>query len=281
MQSDPAIICTVCGKQFNNNSNFRRHVKKVCSVEKVKKPRKKKYFALQCDKCDKTYKHSRTLPAHQQQKHGSGQESAVAVASIIAELLLNVKQQGTAEVAGGYDNGGGADLAPMRWYCQICNKSFSKKTSLWSHNYRIHNSKQHRCLVCDETFAQSSNLKRHMAAHKAAKEPPDQLHEATREPVGQYRGCGQQKHGSGQESAVAVASIIAELLLNPRGEGAGRGLQGWRERGERKDFTDLNNIQVLVSVKLKLKILIFKVQDGCGGVTFLDGGGEGWSGCTT
>jgi uncharacterized protein with PIN domain len=183
-QSDLAIICTICGKQFNDNSNFRRHVKKVCGVKKVKKPRKKKFFALECDLCDKTYKHSRTLTAHQLEKHGSSQESAVTVASIIAELLLNVKQQGTAaaeESRGpqaegrakpgckdpGSGGGGGADSTTKRWSCQICDESFSKKASLWTHNYRIHNSQKHRCLVCDQTFTQSSNLKRHMAAHRA------------------------------------------------------------------------------------------------------------------
>lgn len=130
--TEPAIICTVCGKQFNDDSNFRRHVKKVCSVQKVKKPRKKEYFALQCDKCDKTYKHSRTLMVHQLEKHRSGQESAVAVASILAELLLNVKQQvedgrgaqeerralhGYEDLGAkcGYDTSDGADGGPKRW----------------------------------------------------------------------------------------------------------------------------------------------------------------------
>ena len=97
-QPDRTFLCTSCGHSFNDGSNLRRHMAKVCGVEKVKVPRKKKDFTLQCDQCDKKYKSQRSLTNHQRKKHGRGQESTMAVASILAELVLGVQQQGTAEV---------------------------------------------------------------------------------------------------------------------------------------------------------------------------------------
>jgi hypothetical protein len=76
-QPDRAFICTGCGHSFKERSNFRRHVKKVCGVKKVKVPRKKG-FAVQCDQCNKNYKHQRTLTDHQLKNHCNGQESAMA-----------------------------------------------------------------------------------------------------------------------------------------------------------------------------------------------------------
>ena len=163
-QPDRAFICTGCGHIFKDGSNFRRHVANVCGIEKVKKPKKKKDFSLQCDLCDNKYKHHRTLTEHQRKKHGCGQESAMAVASIIAELLLGVQQQVTDEVADpvegdGGGGGGGGEGEPAQFNCNICNKTFTKKQSLSTHKGRIHNAVKHRCLLCGDTFSQSSNLK--------------------------------------------------------------------------------------------------------------------------
>jgi hypothetical protein len=68
----------------------------------------------------------------------------------------------------------------MKYYCEVCNKSYSTKNSLWNHKKNYHEgSKANKsinkkvslsCLYCNKTFANKSNMNRHK---KNCKELPE------------------------------------------------------------------------------------------------------------
>ena len=50
---------------------------------------------------------------------------------------------------------------PMKYSCDLCQKSFSSKHCLSEHNYKHNNIKPYICELCDESFRYSSQFAMH------------------------------------------------------------------------------------------------------------------------
>ena len=137
--------CDICGRKFNNYSNFRRHVR----LHSGRKP-------FKCSVCGKGFADGTAL-----KKHGT-------VHTGEKPYLCTICGKGLTQATG--------LVLHMRLHtgerpykCKLCGKDFAQSSSLRDHT-RIHTGeKPYHCTICDKHFMRSSDLTTHMRMHTGEK----------------------------------------------------------------------------------------------------------------
>ncbi|XP_049879422.1 zinc finger protein 90 homolog [Pectinophora gossypiella] len=142
------LHCEICKKQFDNAKKYYGHLR-VHSKDNL----------WICDKCPG----QKFSTKQQLMKHSLSHKPLERVwrcpqCSMAFEALWRLQQHLFAKHL---------DYRPHK--CDLCNKSFHKKSDLKKHKDVHSNVKQHNCTVCEAKFVDKSNLKRHMLRHNNEK----------------------------------------------------------------------------------------------------------------
>lgn len=86
--------------------------------------------------------------------------------SLISDIKLKhevdiLQESGTSNVQ--------IDTSKPEFICKICNESFPKLRTLFSHRRRLHNSKDYECPKCDKMFTRTEVLNNHLKRHYGLK----------------------------------------------------------------------------------------------------------------
>ncbi|KAK2162986.1 hypothetical protein LSH36_88g06005 [Paralvinella palmiformis] len=137
--------CEICGRKFNNYSNFRRHVR----LHSGRKP-------FKCTVCGKSFANGTAL-----RKHGSvhtGERPHICTIcgkglSQATGLILHMR----------------VHTGERPYQCNICGKDFAQPTTLKKH-MRIHTGeKPYQCPICGKHFLRSGDLAAHIRMHTGEK----------------------------------------------------------------------------------------------------------------
>ncbi|XP_063695464.1 gastrula zinc finger protein XlCGF28.1-like isoform X2 [Culicoides brevitarsis] len=112
-------ICAYCAFICHNATQFNEHVQRLHGSE-----------VFQCDQCEKSFKHPRSLAEHKETH----------------------------------------DLIERILPCPVCGKMFKKKRDVTMHVRIVHKKeKKHKCTDCDKSFTLLGQLKNHLAVHTGQK----------------------------------------------------------------------------------------------------------------
>lgn len=168
--------CEQCGSCFNNSSELKSHKLtahpkpkncNTCGVELDCEHYKGKKKYIKCENC------SSVPPANNYSGNDSGSENSCTT----SKGQHPVKRRGMATVTKCHKCNGsgiifvGGIRAPIDkpFHCNVCEGTFSRYSSLWSHK-RLHTGdKPFKCDICGLAFARQAYLKNHGRVHSGEK----------------------------------------------------------------------------------------------------------------
>ena len=116
----PKYLCSECGKNFTRNDKYMQHLKN-CGVTRQKCQNKKSQTRHKCTKCEKVYKHKRSLNAHIKKHHH--------IVIRVGSSFFNKVSTRTKHIT---------RASAQRNICRICRKLFRTQHSLNAHKKRFH-----------------------------------------------------------------------------------------------------------------------------------------------
>lgn len=163
--------CDVCGKSYRQAASLRNHKLNhsqekpfactICGHSTTQKSGLKKHMlthseskAFVCDLCGDHFRFSSNLQMHKRRKHTMVKDhvcSHCSKAFVSRDELLNHQMCHT-------------DERPFE--CELCRKTFNRKSSLQFHRRRKHSMlPMHACNVCGRGFSQKVSLQMHLKTH--------------------------------------------------------------------------------------------------------------------
>ncbi|XP_045123490.1 zinc finger protein 888-like isoform X2 [Portunus trituberculatus] len=130
------FVCSICGKAYSKSSFLRTHI-----VRKHKEHEEAKRYPHFCQHCRKVYLREKDLMKHKQQFRGPCEICGVVLGC--SDLFWVHRRD--------HDS-----------ICKVCNKEFTKMSSLYIHMKIEHSENPLSCSVCDKRFHCESVLKRHI-----------------------------------------------------------------------------------------------------------------------
>ncbi|XP_037633148.1 zinc finger and SCAN domain-containing protein 2-like isoform X1 [Sebastes umbrosus] len=163
--------CHTCEKVFNNNSNWRRHLR----IHTDEKP-------FTCKTCEKSFKCSGNLIKHMRIHTGEKSYPCKTCEKYFrsSSNLMDHMRTHTGEkpylckTCGNYFRSNGNLMDHMRrahtgerpYLCKTCGKDFCRNSDLLVHIRRAHTGeKPYLCKICWERFFDASQLKKHVRSH--------------------------------------------------------------------------------------------------------------------
>ncbi|XP_045114058.1 zinc finger protein 765-like isoform X2 [Portunus trituberculatus] len=129
------FVCSICGKAYSKPSFLRAHI-----VRNHKEHEEAKRYPHFCPHCRKVYVREKDLMKHQQQFSGPCEICGVVLGC--SDLFWAHRRD--------HDS-----------VCKVCNKEFTKMSSLYIHMKIEHSKNPLSCSVCDKRFHCESLLKKH------------------------------------------------------------------------------------------------------------------------
>lgn len=150
LNADPVrpFSCLTCGQGFVRKEHLLKHSKRAHDIELNDDEPK----PFSCPVCSKTFTRREHLRRHR---------------------VVHAKEEGKTveeEMASPPPSPNGNDKKPPEPVrCEICKKTFSRRSHVLRHMKRIHNTtisgEIHQCEVCSKKFGRKYHLERHMLCH--------------------------------------------------------------------------------------------------------------------
>ena len=159
--------CQLCGKEFANQRNLKRHTQREHEkIEKVKCPSCEKTFTrkdcmathvkiaheglrFSCSKCDKEFTSFCSLNEHVAWRHENIRKQCKHCEKTFS-CTLTLKKHVKSIHEG------------RRYPCSSCEKSYNYWGGLWRHKISVHEKIRFPCTVCNATFSQKYRLGIHI-----------------------------------------------------------------------------------------------------------------------
>lgn len=138
--------CEICSRRFSNSANLRRHMLGHTGV----KPHL-------CQHCGKSFIQKVTLTDHIAAKHVPCQSYHCKK----CDGIFPTRNQYQKHYRRCYPESSDLAASVVNHLCYICGKNLSTRTSLWSHMLLHEQTAYFSCFVCDRSFMELDQLKRH------------------------------------------------------------------------------------------------------------------------
>ncbi|XP_052893964.1 zinc finger protein 660-like [Anopheles moucheti] len=152
------FVCTTCQKQFKNRKLLSRHQE----IHSTTKNYKCQYCEMQFAAKASCYNHELRIHIKDSQRNGK------------QTLVSNKKSSNAAKKRRlpetSNENPEHQQIKKPRFPCDLCLKSFTRKSSLNDHKLVLHAGvRQHVCHICNRTFGKENSLKTHLVLHVGKK----------------------------------------------------------------------------------------------------------------
>lgn len=170
-------ICEACGKSFGNSDVLSKHRTQRCRVNLAHV-----WGTFKCDACHRMYANPSSLRRH---KCPGRVISCASCKKLFASNAALAKHMGVHDPARSYAcptcdaryqyqstldiHIKSVHMSPVS--CDICDRKFMGRDSLYLHKVRFHKEVQHQCSLCDFKTKYPYSMKRHEASHKAQPSP--------------------------------------------------------------------------------------------------------------
>lgn len=178
-QTERTYSCDLCGNLFNTQSELKSHKStvhktKCCSMcgvevdcEHAGGLKRKKF--IKCENCLASTANDNGSFQSSQDQSSSSDELPKGPHPVKRHGMAQVSKCNKCNGSGIIFIGGTRNFTEKPYHCNLCDGTFSRYSSLWSHK-RLHTGdKPFKCDICGLTFARAAYLKNHIRVHSGEK----------------------------------------------------------------------------------------------------------------
>lgn len=153
--SGKTLLCTMCDRQFGTSSNFKRHMRRIHSIDDT--AAMAQADGVKCEVCSEEFKNKILLSRHMIDYHSVAvkQEQEQVTCELCQKKI--VKEQFRQHMQRHRNN--------TVFKCDICNAQFIYQHLLTCHQRKHSNKREYLCEFCPTTFKEAPKLELHRRRH--------------------------------------------------------------------------------------------------------------------